>query len=74
MISTPSGDLLVANGLNGNVVEVAPSGKQVGFFAIDADPAQSPAGSGDLFGLALAPSKKALYFVKDDTNTLAELS
>jgi DNA-binding beta-propeller fold protein YncE len=74
MVATPDGDLLTTNGLNGDVVEVAPTGKQVREFAIDPDPAQSPAGSGDLFGLAVAPSGKALYFVKDDTNTLAELS
>jgi hypothetical protein len=74
MVSAPNGDLLVANGLNGDVVEVSTAGKQVREFAIDPDPAQSPPGSGDLFGLAVAPSGKALYFAKDDTNTLAELS
>jgi glucose/arabinose dehydrogenase len=74
MVSAPNGDLLVTNGLNGDVVEVSTAGKQLREIAVDPDPAQSPAGSGDLFGLALAPSGKALYFAKDDTNTLAELS
>jgi hypothetical protein len=74
MVASPENDLLVANGLDGDVVEVATSGKQLREFAIDSDPAQSPPGSGDLFGLAVAPSGKALYFAKDDTNTVAELS
>lgn len=74
MVAAPDGDLLVTNGLNGDVVEVTTSGRQPRQFAIDPDPAQSPPGSGDLFGLAVAPSGKALYFAKDDTNTLAELS
>lgn len=74
MVATPNGDLLTTNGLNGDVVEVSTSGRQLHELAIDPDPAQSPAGSGDLFGLAVAPSGKALYFAKDDTNTLAELS
>lgn len=74
MVSAPNGDLLVTNGLNGEVVEVSTAGKQLREFAIDPDPAQSPPGSGDLFGIAVAPSGKALYFAKDDTNTIAELS
>jgi hypothetical protein len=74
MVASPENDLLVANGLNGDVVEVSTAGKQLREFSIDPDPAQSPPGSGDLFGLAVAPSGKALYFAKDDTNTVAELS
>jgi DNA-binding beta-propeller fold protein YncE len=74
MVATPDGDLVVTNGLNGDIVEVTTSGRQVREFAVDPDPAQSPPGSGDLFGLAVAPSGRALYFAKDDTNTLAELS
>jgi hypothetical protein len=74
MVAAPGGDLVVTNGLNGDVVEVTASGKQVREFSVDPDPAQSPPGSGDLFGLAVAPSGRALYFAKDDTNTLAELS
>jgi hypothetical protein len=74
MVAAPNGDLLLTNGLNGDVVEVSTAGKQVRQFAIDPDPAQSPPGSGDLFGLAIAPSGHALYFAKDDTNTLALLS
>jgi hypothetical protein len=74
MIASPDSDLLVTNGLNGDVVEVSTTGKQLKEFVIDPDPAQSPPGSGDLFGLAVAPNHKSLYFLKDDTNTLAELS
>jgi DNA-binding beta-propeller fold protein YncE len=74
MVAAPNGDLLVNNGLDGDIVEVSPAGHQVQQFAIDPDPAQSPPGSGDLFGLAVTPSGSAVYFVKDDTNTLALLS
>jgi hypothetical protein len=65
--------LLTTNGLNGDVVEVSTSGAQLRRFAVDPDPAQSPPGSGDLFGLAVPPSGRAVFFAKDDTNTIAEL-
>jgi glucose/arabinose dehydrogenase len=71
MTTAPNGDLLVTNGLNGDVVEVTTSGRQVAHMAIDPDPAQSPPGSGDLFGLAATPT--GVYFAKDDTNTLGYL-
>ena len=34
--------------------------------------AQSPPGSGDLFGLAMSPDGKSFYYVEDDMNTLVE--
>jgi hypothetical protein len=68
---TPAGDLLVINGLNGQVVEIdAATGKQYGAMWIDADEAQTPPGSGDLFGIAMAPDGKGFYYVEDDVNTL----
>ena len=73
MAIAPNGDLLVANGLNGDLVEITPSGRQVAQKTVDPDPAQSPPGSGDLFGLAIAPGGRGVYFGKDDTNTLALL-
>lgn len=73
MVAAPNGDLLVTNAGDGDLVEVSTTGHQVGEFAVDSDPAQSPPGSGDLFGLAIPPSGKGVYFAKDDTNTLGLL-
>jgi hypothetical protein len=68
----PNGDLLVVNGLDGNVVEIAPDGTQVAEKEIDGDAAQSPPGSGDLFGIAVNPDGKGFYYVEDDVNTLVQ--
>ncbi len=68
-----NGHLLVVNGLNGQVVEIDPaSGKQDGAIWIDADEAQTPAGSGDLFGIAMTPDGKGFYYVEDDVNALVQ--
>ncbi|MHB1305146.1 MAG: hypothetical protein ACYCZB_17035 [Acidiphilium sp.] len=73
MATAPNGDLLATNGLNGQVVEIDPiSGTQRGAQWIDADEAQSPPGSGDLFGIAMKPDGTGFYYVQDDTNTLME--
>lgn len=69
MTLAPSGDLLVTNGLNGQVVEIDPeSGTQRGAQWLDADEAQSPPGNGDLFGIVA--DGKSLYYVEDDVNAL----
>jgi hypothetical protein len=71
MTTAPNGNLLVVNGLNGQVVEIDPaSGKQLHALWIDANRAQSPPGSGDLFGIAMTPSGDGFYYVKDEVNTL----
>jgi len=71
MTIAPNGDLLAVNGLDGNVVEINPAtGKQLAEKLIDGDEAQTPPGSGDLFGIALNPSGKSFYYVEDDVNTL----
>ncbi len=67
----PNGNLLAVNGLNGDLVEMDPrSGRQIGRRLIDGDEAQTPPGSGDLFGLAVMPDGQGLYYVEDDMNTL----
>jgi len=69
----PAGHLLVVNGLNGQVVEIDPAaGRQEGAKWIDADQAQSPPGSGDLFGLTMMPDGKGFYYVEDDVNALVQ--
>ena len=70
LIETPDRHLLTTNGLNGQVVEIdASSGTQLGAQWFDTDKAQTPPGSGDLFGLALKPGG-GIYYVEDDMNTL----
>lgn len=71
MVMTPAGHLIVANGKNGQAVEVDPlSGKQIYAHWLDSNQAQSPPGNGDLFGLAMTPDGKGIYYVEDDMNTL----
>ncbi len=71
LVETSDGHLITANGLNGQAVEIdAASGRQLGAKWLDTDKAQSPPGSGDLFGLALTPGGDGLYYVEDDVNTL----
>jgi hypothetical protein len=73
MIMAPNNHLLVCNGTNGEVVELDPAtGKQICAQWIDADQAQSPPGNGDLFGMAISPDGRGLYYVEDDMNTLME--
>ncbi len=67
----PNGHLLATNALNGKVVEIDPAtGKQLAAQWIDVDKAQSPPGSGDLFGIAMTPAGDGFYYVEDDVNTL----
>jgi hypothetical protein len=71
MTFAPDGHLLVVNGLNGQVVEIDPeSGKQIQAAWIDADKAQTPPGSGDLFGIAMTSEGDGFYYVEDENNTL----
>ncbi len=73
LATAPNGNLLVINGLDGFVVEVDPDGgKQLARRLIDGDQAQSPPGSGDLFGIAINPDGKSFYYVEDDINALVE--
>jgi hypothetical protein len=70
---TPDGHLLACNAKNGQLVEVEPaSGKQLYAQWIDTNPAQSPPGNGDLFGIAMTPDGRGFYYVEDDVNTLME--
>ena len=73
MVMAPNGHLLVANGLNGQVVEVDPAdGRQICARWLDTDRAQQPPGAGDLFGMAMMLDGEGLYFVQDDMNTLVQ--
>jgi hypothetical protein len=73
MAMAPNGNLLVTNAKNGQVVEINPAtGKQLYAQWFDNNQAQSPPGNGDLFGLAITPDGKGVYYVEDDVNTLVE--
>jgi hypothetical protein len=67
----PNGDVLTANGGDGNLVETTPAGQQVAVKMLDTSPAPpGPNGNGTLFGLAVVPGGSGVYFVDDGTNTL----
>jgi hypothetical protein len=66
----PDGDILVANGLNGKIIEIAPSGKQLGEYYADHNVGQDPPGNGDLFDVAVNQAGNGVLFVNDGTNTL----
>jgi hypothetical protein len=55
----PNGDVVTANGGDGRLVETSPAGTQVAVKNLIHD------GGGDLFGLALTPSRRGIYFVDD---------
>ncbi len=63
----PNGDLIAANGNDGNLVEVTPGGKQVAEKLVD-NTGGPPPGAGTLFGLIALPGH--VYFVDDGSNTL----
>jgi hypothetical protein len=55
----PNGDIITTNGGNGKIVETTPTGHQIAVKTL------VPQGAGDLFGLALAPMHRGIYFVDD---------
>jgi hypothetical protein len=64
----PNGDVLSVNASDGQVVETTPAGAQVATLSLDST--GTPPGAGTLFGLAVTPDRKGVYFVDDGTNTL----
>lgn len=68
LILAPNGDILTVNGDDGFMVETTPPGAQVAAKLVDSTGA--PPGSGALFGLAIIPGHRGVYFVDDASNTL----
>jgi len=68
LVEARNGDLISANGGNGQLVESTLAGTQPEWPMVDSS--GSPAGAGALFGLAVQPGGKDVYFVDDATNTL----
>jgi hypothetical protein len=62
----PNGNVIAANGNDGNLVEVSARGRQVAVREVDNT--GNPPGAGTLFGLVAVPSN--VYFVDDGSNTL----
>jgi hypothetical protein len=68
----PNGNLLAANGGNGNIIELSPTGAHVA--TVTADDSSAPGGAGVLFGLTVSPFNNDLYFVDDGMNELGVFS
>jgi len=64
----PNGNILTVNATNGLIVETTASGMMVGARFVDVSHSRN--GAGTLFGLALAPNGRGVYFVDDGNNTL----
>jgi hypothetical protein len=69
MVLAPNGNILTVNGDNGLIVETAPWGRTIDTATLD-DSGPAPGGAGDLFGLALVPGGRGIWYVDDGTNTL----
>jgi len=65
---SPTGSVLTVNGGNGLIVETSPSGMQIASKLLDNS--GSPKGAGALFGLAVRPGGRGVYYVDDAANTL----
>ena len=68
LLIAPNGNIVTANGGDGNLVETTPSGSQVAIKTVE-----SATGAGSLFGIALTPGVRGLFFVDDGDNTLKAL-
>ena len=68
LVIAPNGNILTVNGGNGKLIEITPSGAQIATRQLDSS--GSPPGAGALFGLAVKPGQRAVYYVDDATNTL----
>jgi plastocyanin len=65
MVLAPNGNLITTNGGDGNMVETTLAGQQVAVQTAD-----KKTGAGSLFGLAVSPNGKGIYYVDDGENTL----
>ena len=68
----PNGDIITVNGGDGKAVETVPFARQqIATAQLDNTVVTGlPNGNGTLFGIALTPNGKGLYFVDDGSNTL----
>jgi DNA-binding beta-propeller fold protein YncE len=61
----PNGHIITANAGDGNLVETTPSGSQVAVKTVE-----TATGAGSLFGVAIVPKGRGVYFVDDGDNTV----
>jgi hypothetical protein len=61
----PNGHIITANAGDGNLVETTPSGSQVAVKTVE-----TASGAGSLFGVAIVPKGRGVYFVDDGDNTV----
>ncbi|MEO6859259.1 MAG: hypothetical protein ABI323_11860 [Solirubrobacteraceae bacterium] len=59
LLIAPGGDIVTANGANGQIVQTSPGGHHAAARTL------VPNGGGDLFGIALTPNRRGIYFVND---------
>ena len=64
----PDGHIITANAGDGNLVETVPGGAQLSVRTVD-----TATGAGSLFGIAIVPQGRGVYFVDDGDNTLKVL-
>jgi hypothetical protein len=64
----PNGHIITANGADGNLVETTPAGSQIAVKTVE-----TATGAGALFGIAIVPGRRGIYFVDDGDNTVRVL-
>jgi sugar lactone lactonase YvrE len=67
MTVSRNGDIITVNGGDGNAVETTPGGAQIATATLDTN----NGGGGNLFGVALTPDGRGIYFVDDAPNVNA---
>jgi hypothetical protein len=67
----PNGDLPATNTTDGQIVEVTPTGRQVGEYRADDDQDEDPPGPNQLFGLAVDQAGTGVLFTKGEADTVA---
>jgi hypothetical protein len=65
LVIAPNGHIITANAGDGNLVETTPGGSQVAVKTVE-----TATGAGSLFGVAIVPGGRGVYFVDDGDNTV----
>lgn len=60
-----NGHIITANAGDGNLVETTPGGSQIAVKTVE-----TATGAGSLFGIAIVPGERGVYFVDDGDNTV----
>jgi hypothetical protein len=68
LVIAPNGHIITANAGDGNLVETTPAGSQIAVKTVE-----TATGAGSLFGIAIVPGERGVYFVDDGDNTVKVL-